>query len=75
MDDLAAVALLLGALLLLASGRPRSGMAVLGLAAMTKGFPLVVAPVARIAWEEVPALPASSRGDGGFGSTGAGGLA
>ena len=47
--DLAAVALLLGALLLLASGRPRSGMAVLGLAAMTKGFPLVVAPVA-LAW-------------------------
>jgi hypothetical protein len=43
------VALLLGALLLLASGRPRSGMAVLGLAAMTKGFPLVAAPVA-LAW-------------------------
>ncbi len=47
--DLAPVALLLGALLLLASGRPRSGMALLGLAAMTKGFPLVVAPVA-LAW-------------------------
>ena len=47
--DLAPVALLLGALLLLASGRPRSGMAVLGLAAMTKGFPLVAAPVA-VAW-------------------------
>jgi Glycosyltransferase family 87 len=47
--DLAPVALLLGALLLLASGRPRSGMAVLGLAAMTKGFPLVAAPVA-LAW-------------------------
>jgi hypothetical protein len=47
--DLAAVALLLGALLLLATGRPRSGMAVLGLAAMTKGFPLVAAPVA-LAW-------------------------
>jgi hypothetical protein len=47
--DLAPVALLLGALLLLATGRPRSGMAVLGLAAMTKGFPLVVAPVA-LAW-------------------------
>jgi hypothetical protein len=44
--DLAPVALLLGALLLLVSGRPRSGMAVLGLAAMTKGFPLVAAPVA-----------------------------
>jgi hypothetical protein len=47
--DLAPVALLLAALLLLASGRPRSGMAVVGLAAMTKGFPLVVAPVA-LAW-------------------------
>jgi hypothetical protein len=47
--DLAPVALLLGALLLLVSGRPRSGMAVLGLAAMTKGFPLVAAPVA-LAW-------------------------
>ena len=47
--DLAPVALLLGALLLLVSGRPRSGMAVLGLAAMTKGFPLVTAPVA-LAW-------------------------
>lgn len=46
--DLAPVALLLGALLLLATGRPRSGMAVLGLAAMTKGFPLVAAPVALI---------------------------
>ena len=47
--DLSPVALLLGALLLLVSGRPRSGMAVLGLAAMTKGFPLVAAPVA-LAW-------------------------
>jgi hypothetical protein len=47
--DLAPVAMLLGALLLLATGRPRSGMAVLGLAAMTKGFPLVAAPVA-LAW-------------------------
>jgi Glycosyltransferase family 87 len=47
--DLAPVALLLGALLLLLAGRPRSGMAVLGLAAMTKGFPLVAAPVA-LAW-------------------------
>jgi Glycosyltransferase family 87 len=47
--DLAPVALLLGALLLLASERPRSGMALLGLAAMTKGFPLVAAPVA-LAW-------------------------
>lgn len=47
--DLAPVALLLAALLLLASGRPRWGMAVLGLAAMTKGFPMVAAPVA-LAW-------------------------
>ena len=47
--DLAPVALLLVALLLLATGRPRSGMAALGLAAMTKGFPLVAAPVA-LAW-------------------------
>ena len=47
--DLAPVALLLGALLLHVSGRPRSGMAILGLAAMTKGFPLVAAPVA-LAW-------------------------
>jgi Glycosyltransferase family 87 len=47
--DLAPVALLLGALLLLVSERPRSGMALLGLAAMTKGFPLVAAPVA-LAW-------------------------
>jgi Glycosyltransferase family 87 len=47
--DLAAVALLLGALVLLARGRPRAGMAVLGLAAMTKGYPLVAAPVA-LAW-------------------------
>lgn len=47
--DLAPVALLLSALLVIVSGRPRSGMAVLGLAAMTKGFPLVAAPVA-LAW-------------------------
>ena len=31
---------------------------------------LVVAPVARIAWEEVEALDATGRGAGGFGSTG-----
>lgn len=31
---------------------------------------LVVAPVTRVALEEVPALPATSRGAGGFGSTG-----
>ena len=47
--DLAPVALTLGALLLLCRGRPRAGMAVLGLGVMTKGFPLVVAPVA-LAW-------------------------
>jgi Glycosyltransferase family 87 len=47
--DLVPVVLLLGALLLLATGRPRAGMALLGLAAMTKGFPLVAAPVA-LAW-------------------------
>ena len=47
--DLAPVALMLAALVLLLHGRPRSGMAVLGLAAMTKGFPIVVAPVA-LAW-------------------------
>jgi hypothetical protein len=47
--DLAPVALMLAALLLLARGWPRSGMAVLGLAAMTKGFPLIAVPVA-LAW-------------------------
>ncbi|MEA2331092.1 MAG: hypothetical protein QOH58_1230 [Thermoleophilaceae bacterium] len=47
--DLAPVALLLAALLLLLRDRPAAGMAVLGLAAMTKGFPLVAAPVA-LAW-------------------------
>jgi dUTP pyrophosphatase len=30
----------------------------------------VVAPVVRAAWREVEALPATARGDGGFGSTG-----
>ena len=44
--DLAPVALTLGALLLLCAGRPRAGFLVLGVAVMTKGFPLVVAPVA-----------------------------
>ncbi len=33
---------------------------------------MVVAPVARLAWHEVAALPASGRGTGGFGSTGNG---
>ena len=47
--DLAPVALTLAALLLLCSARPRAGFAVLGLGALTKGFPLVVVPVA-LAW-------------------------
>ena len=47
--DLAPVALTLGALALLCAGRTRIGLGTLGLAVMTKGFPLVVAPVA-IAW-------------------------
>ena len=34
---------------------------------------MVVAPVTRIAWNEVDALPDSARGAGGFGSTGGGG--
>ena len=32
----------------------------------------VLAPVTRAAWEEVPALPGTARGEGGFGSTGTG---
>ena len=47
--DLAPVALTLAALLLLCAGHPRLGFAVLGAGVMTKGFPLVVAPVA-LAW-------------------------
>ncbi|MGI8945316.1 MAG: glycosyltransferase 87 family protein [Thermoleophilaceae bacterium] len=47
--DLAPLALTLAALVLLCDGRPRAGFAVLGLGVMTKGFPLVVAPVA-LAW-------------------------
>jgi hypothetical protein len=47
--DLAPVALTLAALLLLVSNRPRAGLAVLGAAVMTKGFPIVVLPVA-FAW-------------------------
>jgi dUTP pyrophosphatase len=31
---------------------------------------LVVAPIARVVWTETAALPATVRGDGGFGSTG-----
>ena len=47
--DLAAVALMLGALVLILRERPGLGVAVLGLAAMTKVFPLVAAPIA-LAW-------------------------
>jgi len=35
---------------------------------------MVLAPVARIAWEEASALGESARGTGGFGSTGSAGL-
>ena len=34
---------------------------------------LVVAPVVRVVWDEVPALTATGRGGGGFGSTGTAG--
>ena len=34
---------------------------------------MVIAPVTRIAWDVVEALPESQRGESGFGSTGAGG--
>jgi Glycosyltransferase family 87 len=47
--DLAPVAVTLAALFLLCTGRPRAGMAVLGLGAMMKFFPLLIAPVA-LAW-------------------------
>ena len=47
--DLAPVAVVLGALWLLCSGRPRLGLAALGVGALVKGFPLVVVPVA-LAW-------------------------
>ena len=33
---------------------------------------MIVAPVTRVNWVEVQELPASARGDGGFGSTGVG---
>lgn len=46
--DLAPVVLMLAALLALLDRRPRLGMAVLGLAAMTKGFPLAAVPVALV---------------------------
>lgn len=35
---------------------------------------MVVAPVARVRWHKVAQLPDSARGDGGFGSTGLGGI-
>jgi glycosyl transferase family 87 len=44
--DVFPVAILLGGLLLLCRDRPRAGLAVLGLGAMTKLFPLVAVPVA-----------------------------
>jgi hypothetical protein len=47
--DLVPVALTLAALVLMVSGRAVPGFLVLGAAVMTKGFPLVVAPVA-LAW-------------------------
>jgi uncharacterized membrane protein len=47
--DLAPVVLTLGAVLLLCQRRPVAGMALLGLGAMMKGFPLVAAPAA-LAW-------------------------
>jgi hypothetical protein len=46
--DLFSVALLLAGLLLLCRERPRAGLAVLGLGAMTKLFPLVAVPVALV---------------------------
>jgi hypothetical protein len=46
--DLFPVALLLGGLLMLCRDRPRAGMTVLGLGAMTKLFPLVAVPVALV---------------------------
>ena len=62
--DLAPVALTLAALLLLCSARPRAAFAVLGLGALTKGFPLVVAPV-MLVW-------LVARGEGGAALQGAG---
>jgi uncharacterized membrane protein len=47
--DLFPVALVLAALLLLVRNRPGAAFAVLGVAVMTKAFPIVIAPVA-IAW-------------------------
>lgn len=47
--DLLPVALTLAAVLLVVVGRPVAGLAVLGVAVMTKGYPIVVAPVV-LAW-------------------------
>ena len=50
-----------------------TGLVLVALTACTKtpeDAPLVVAPVARVAWEEVATLPGTVRGAGGFGSTG-----
>ena len=33
---------------------------------------MIVAPVSRLAWQEMEQLPETARGDGGFGSTGTG---
>ena len=72
--DLFPVALLLGALLLLCDERPRSGMAVLGVGAMTKAFPLVAVPIAltwlagrhsKLAWQAALACAAVIVGVGG----------
>jgi uncharacterized membrane protein len=47
--DLVPVALTLAALWLVCAGRPRSGLALLGVGALVKGFPLVAVPVV-LAW-------------------------
>jgi len=47
--DLAPIAAVLGGLVLVCRGHPRTGMAVLGLGIVTKGFPIVVVPVV-LAW-------------------------
>jgi hypothetical protein len=47
--DLAPVAVTLAALWLVCAGRPRGGLALLGIGALVKGFPLVAVPVV-LAW-------------------------
>ena len=47
--DLAPVAVTLGALWLVCAARPRAGLALLGVGALIKGFPLVALPVV-VAW-------------------------